>query len=216
MGNSLDYARREFDILLDSMRAEGRDEREIEMQASLQQGVLDALQVLEGQGHSGSSISYTVSLLTKLAMYEPITALQGTDDEWNEISDRSWGPKFQNKRCGHVFKDADGQAYDSNGRIFVDGRGCTYTSKGSRTPVTFPYWPKRVYSPSRDDLPRFERAEICAIADYSNAQEVRDLYERMQGWEIDNGIPPPPHEAESPEQMNTGDAQVATLEKTEQ
>jgi hypothetical protein len=63
---------------------------------------------------------------------------------------------FQNKRCSHVFKQADrfdGQAYDIDGIIFYDwytdeegNKSKSYfTSADSRVPVTFPYVPTREY-----------------------------------------------------------------------
>jgi hypothetical protein len=107
---------------------------------SLPKAVLELIDVFEKQGHSGMSASVTIQLFTQLAKFEPLGPLTGEDDEWNECSPGIW----QNRRCSHVFKEADG-AYDSNGRIFRDPDGSCYTSKGSRVPVTFPYFPKSEY-----------------------------------------------------------------------
>jgi hypothetical protein len=51
---------------------------------------------------------------------------------------------FQNVTCGHVFKE-NGEAYDGEGGIFRDPDGSCFTSKDSRVPVTFPYFPNREY-----------------------------------------------------------------------
>jgi len=44
-----------------------------------------------------------------------------------------------------VFKDADGRAYDIDGRVFREPNGCCYTSSDSRVYITFPYRPKTEY-----------------------------------------------------------------------
>lgn len=132
-----------------------------EMQQAICEHVLKLLKVFSDEGHSGSTAPYTVGLFKKLAMFEPIVPLTGEDWEWTEVS----LGVFQNKRCSHVFKQADrfdGQAYDSNGIVFYDW--CErpleedepgfpgvrrfkshYTSKESRVPITFPYTPKTEY-----------------------------------------------------------------------
>jgi len=56
------------------------------------------------------------------------------------VSDGLW----QNNRCSHVFKDADG-AWDIDGKIFTDPQGCSYTNRDSRVMIEFPYVPKREY-----------------------------------------------------------------------
>jgi hypothetical protein len=92
-------------------------------------------------------------------MFEPIVPLTGEDWEWCEVHDGV----FQNKRCGHVFKQADrfnGQAYDGEAVIFWDW--CTdeetgerfkshFTSRDSAQPITFPYTPKREYKEATND-----------------------------------------------------------------
>jgi len=110
----------------------------------IQQNVLELLEVFANQGHSGSSAPYCIQMFSKLAMFEPLIPLQGTDDEWNEVSEGVW----QNNRCSHVFKQTDrfdGQAYDINGKVFREPSGACYTGRESAVPVTFPYTPKTEY-----------------------------------------------------------------------
>lgn len=102
--------------------------------------VIELLEVFAKQGHSGSSAPFCVSLFSALARYEPIGPLTGEDDEWVEYVEG----RFQNRRCSHVFKDADG-VYDSEGRIFRYPNGACYTNRDSRVPIEFPYTPKREY-----------------------------------------------------------------------
>ena len=127
-----------------------------EMQEAICTHVLKLLEVFHGEGHSGSSAPYAINLFEKLAKFEPVAPLTGEDWEWHNVSSYSTpdnGPVYQNKRCGHVFKDDTG-AYDIDGIIFYDWytREETgeqyksyYTCKESRVPVTFPYVPKSEY-----------------------------------------------------------------------
>jgi len=118
---------------------------EFDINAEMCMCVMEVLEVFEKQGHSGMSASYAISILEKVMRFEPLTPLTGDDDEWNDVSEFGDGsPNFQNKRCSHVFKDAEG-VYDIDGKIFIDPDGGSYTNTNSRVPVEFPYTPKRIY-----------------------------------------------------------------------
>jgi hypothetical protein len=120
-----------------------------EMQEAICTHVLKLLDVFEGEGHSGSSAPYAIDLFKKLASFEPVAPLTGEDWEWVEV----FNDMYQNKRCSHVFKDADGKAYDIDGKIFwdwhQDENGEMYkshfTGRESRVYIEFPYVPKREY-----------------------------------------------------------------------
>lgn len=105
------------------------------------ENVLELLSVFARQGHSGFSAPYCVDLFSKLASYKPLCPLTGEDNEWTEVGENVW----QNKRCYSVFKEADGKAYDSNGIVFTDKDGCSYTSRESRVFIEFPYTPTVEY-----------------------------------------------------------------------
>lgn len=122
------------------------------MQGRICDHILKLLALFSEEGHSGSSAAYAIGLFEKLASFEPITPITGEDWEWNEVGDGM----FQNKRCGHVFKDANrfnGQAYDIDGIVFYDDVTLDdgtpyrshYTCGDSHVPITFPYTPKREY-----------------------------------------------------------------------
>ena len=127
-----------------------------EWQEAICKNVLKMLEIFADEGHSGSSAPYAINLFEKIALFKPLSPLTGEDWEWSDVSEyggRDNGPLFQNKRCGHVFKDANG-AYDSKGIVFYDWytdkeTGEKYksyfTSRESRVPVTFPYMPKTEY-----------------------------------------------------------------------
>lgn len=132
-----------------------------EMQEMICNHVIKLLDVFAEEGHSGSSAPYAINMFEKLAKFEPIAPLTGEDWEWTEVSDGI----FQNKRCSHVFKQADrfdGQPYDIDAVVFWEwaerdllpdeeeypGRSrykAYYTSRDSMQPITFPYTPKQEY-----------------------------------------------------------------------
>lgn len=86
-----------------------------------------------------------LEVLRKVMLFTPLTPLTGEDDEWNEITEISQRPSFQNRRCSTIFKDTiDGQAYNIDGRVFyeptyefTDWTG--YTGSASKVNVDFPY-----------------------------------------------------------------------------
>src|SRR4051812_17935146 len=88
-----------------------------EMQEAMNKHILGIVKLFAEEGHSGFSASYAIGILEKLLRFEPLRPLTGEDSEWCELE---YGPEMaaQNKRCSHVFKRADGTAYDSEGRIF--------------------------------------------------------------------------------------------------
>lgn len=107
----------------------------------IMENLLELLDVFSKQGHSGSSAPYCINAFAKLARFEPLSPLYGSDDEWVEVGEGVW----QNNRCCRVFKDKDGRAYDIDGRVFRELNGACYSSKNSRVYVTFPYTPTTVY-----------------------------------------------------------------------
>ncbi len=147
MSNLKDHALREF-------RAAGwTDENgkfKDEMQEMICNHVMKLLDVFADEGHSGSSAPYAINLFEKLAKFEPVAPLTGEDWEWFDH-----GYCMQNKRCSHVFKQADrfnGQAYDINAKIFWEWNefeGETtknyFTNSDSFVPIEFPYTPKQEY-----------------------------------------------------------------------
>lgn len=123
-----------------------------EMQRQMGEHVLDMVAMFGLEGHSGFSASYArkyIDLALQFALFSPLT---GAESEWAEPY--SSDGTQQNKRCGHVFRGADGKAYDIEGRIFREPHGGCYTSRESRVFIEFPYTPKREYvdvGENRDD-----------------------------------------------------------------
>ena len=133
--------------------------------------VMELIRVLDGQGHSGSSIGFVMSLFRTLVEYKPLTALTGSEEEWQDISD-FYGDKAsvqQNKRCPSIFRvcNDNATAYNINGKVFSDDNGESWFScSASKVPVTFPY-----------DVPEVENIIL------HSQEEVDKLFESVEGIE---------------------------------
>ena len=141
----VDYAKKELDII-------GMGEDCGGMELLMRNNILEFVEVMSNQGHSGFSGAYIVSCLEKLLRFEPLSPLTGEDSEWNECGDGY----FQNKRCSRVFKSKDrfdGKPYDIEGKVFVEHyfndegeeRTSSYTNGDACVLVEFPYTPKTEY-----------------------------------------------------------------------
>lgn len=107
------------------------------MQDSMELQVLEVLDLIDGQGHSGFSHGYFCNLLIPLLKNMPITPLTGRDWEWNNKYCHSEKGTWQNSRCSRVFKEGD-RAYNYQGRAFSNDGEVWYTSSDSRKDITFP------------------------------------------------------------------------------
>lgn len=151
--NAYKHATTELDIL--------RAKNDGSMDCVMRKHILKMVEVFSEEHHTNLSAQYVIGILEKLLKFEPVCPLTGDDSEWNEIGhcgDKSSGIKqYQNRRLGSVFKcvnaDNSQEAYDIDGRVFYtiekDESGDDYksyfTTKGSRTTVTFPYVKSQVF-----------------------------------------------------------------------
>jgi hypothetical protein len=96
---------------------------------------------------SGGSAPYGAAIVADLFRrgfsFEPLAPLSGADDEWVPIDADMAGEAglFQNRRCGRVFKNADGQAYALDQVVWVDRRGIGFCGWDSRRRIAFPWTP---------------------------------------------------------------------------
>jgi hypothetical protein len=114
-----------------------------EMQAEMNSHLIKMVEVFAEEGHSGFSAGYAVSVLQKLLRFEPLTPVTGDDGEWHDVSTYSGEPCWQNIRCSHVFKGADGRAWDIDAVVYEYPDGVRFTRGGSRDYIEFPYMPTR-------------------------------------------------------------------------
>ena len=128
MGNLVDYAKDELKRIgmIDSGKA---------YNDWAAKTILDLIELFSSQGHTGFTAPHIIGAFSRLAMFKPLSPLTGEDDEWKDIGDG----RLQNKRYSAVFKDKDGTAYNSEGKVFTDDGRLWYTNKDSRVNVTFPY-----------------------------------------------------------------------------
>lgn len=108
-----------------------------EMQDKIELDILEILDLICNQGHSGFSHEYLINCLIPLLKGRPITPLTGNDWEWdNNIN--NYGDD-QNKRCSKVFRRKDGTAFNIDGRAFSNDGGKTwFTNKESFKNISFP------------------------------------------------------------------------------
>lgn len=99
---------------------------DLEYDGMVAQAAQEIVDLFADQGHSGGSAAITISVVSKLMQFQPLTPLTGEDDEWTEVGEG----EFQSKRCPTVFKDAE-RAWD----IDLPAIG------GAWQTITFPYMP---------------------------------------------------------------------------
>lgn len=131
-----DFARKEF-----ALRGWDKPETD-EMQKMICANIIEICEKFDGQGHSGSSANYAISMLNRVLRYKPISPLTGEESEWHECGLSRGGevPVFQNVRDSEVFKEGkDGKAYWMCGRVFRDPKGFTFTNRDSRVNIEFPW-----------------------------------------------------------------------------
>ncbi len=138
MGNLVKHAEHELSLI--PTDGEGDDDCKLAMNKH----ILGMVRLFAAEGHSGFSANYAINILRKLLRFEPLTPLTGDDSEWRDCDEYPEGSE-QNKRCGRVFRDKEGRAYDVEGKVFCEPSGASYTGKGSEVDVTFPYTPKTEY-----------------------------------------------------------------------
>ena len=175
MSNLIKFAQDELDRIAEGCK---NDKEEYDMQQVINKDIMDIIKTFSKQGHTGMTAGYTISMLSRLLNYKPITPLTGEEDEWEDVSDiYNDGIKhYQNKRCPAVFKDEDGKCYNVEAKVFSDDNGHTwYTSGDSREYITFPYTvPNTPQSVIIDN--QAERTKV--------QQEIKQLIESITGVEI--------------------------------
>jgi len=111
-----------------------------EEQSAMNKHILEMVHTFSEEGHSGFSAMYAIRVLERLLRFLPLSAIEDTPEDWNEVSNGI----FQHKRCSHIFKDKDrfnGQAYNIEARVFSDDNGKTWFTNGrSSVPINFPYF----------------------------------------------------------------------------
>lgn len=135
--NHLEFAKRELELLKSSESGEAQE--------WVTNNVLELLEVLGKQGHSGLSHEYVLYMFNRLAEGKPVSPLTGEEDEWKDVSETAKDQMEQNIRCSSVlrFNKDNSTAFDVSARVCTDDHGeSTYTGGDCGVKeVTFPYNP---------------------------------------------------------------------------
>lgn len=148
----IDFAQDELDRLLKNCT----DEEALKMQKMMNDGIMKIIKTFSDEGHTGFSANYALNILDRLLRFQPLSALTGEDDEWEDVSEYQNGKTlYQNKRCPAVFKD-ENRSYYVEAKIFSDDNGHTwYTSKDSSIDIEFPFnvplYPENVITTDKDE-----------------------------------------------------------------
>ncbi|MEX3710872.1 hypothetical protein ABFV99_00555 [Cytobacillus horneckiae] len=130
----LDWYRKELEALI---------EEDDDIQEVVNNNILEVMEVLSKQGHSGYSIGYVRDILYRLLSYKPLTPLTGEEDEWEDVTELNDGVNMQqNKRCSTVFRhnNDNSTAYYIEARVFSDDGGESWFTNGnSHSEITFPF-----------------------------------------------------------------------------
>jgi hypothetical protein len=149
--------------------------------------VMELIEVFSKQGHSGMSAAGVIHIFSKLAKFEPLSPVQGTDDEWVNVSNGV----LQNRRYSAVFKDPDGSCTYNTAIVKRCPNGTTWTgplyltredaiNNTNQIKVRikgFPFTPKTFYIDVIEE--EIEKDDwIMWVKDPTQLEEVFDYYER--------------------------------------
>lgn len=137
----IEHAKKELEIA-------GLFNKDSAYDGALAPAVMELVEVFSKQGHSGMSASLVLDLFKKVASYDCIDPVKGTDDEWVDVDDHH----YQNNRVPGLFKrKSDGKAYYLDAIVWRGQEpGDTFTGKvgdyRSRNFVkSFPFVPRTYY-----------------------------------------------------------------------
>lgn len=177
MSNLIEHAKREFLAL----GYKPIEECEEDPNKWIQENVLELLKVFRDQGHSGASAPFAVSYFEKLALFQPLCPIKGTEDEWGTETGEA-----QNKRCSAIFREENGKSRYLYAIIWKDQEGFTYhgsallkngTRIRSSQYIKYPFIPKTFYidviekKVAPDDFK-------CYIKDETQLEEVWKYYSK--------------------------------------
>jgi hypothetical protein len=122
MNNITKHAKNELDILF--------SENPDHLLINFKDEIINLCEKFGNSGQSGGSAPYTASSLSsiikKLCLFETISPIIGSDNEWMNVYDNV----YQNKRCSGLFKDGkDGNPYYIDAIIKRDQNGTCWSGR---------------------------------------------------------------------------------------
>lgn len=121
----VDHARRELDLL-------GQTAEDPGYAAS----IVAAVAAFASFGHSGGSIDMAVDQLHRLLSRETLTPLTDDPEEWEDRTEMSGEPWWQNRRNGRAMSHDGGRTYWLVSEDAGDGIRPLYTSEPARSKAT--------------------------------------------------------------------------------
>lgn len=109
------------------LKLAGLFDKDSDYDGGLGEAVLELVKVFAKQGHSGFSASRTIQLFERVANYKTLKPLTGEDSEWNDVSEMSGEPQWQNNRDSRVFKDKDGKVTALEAIVWRTQKGSTWS-----------------------------------------------------------------------------------------
>ena len=97
MSNLVEHARRELKLI-------GEDPETTE-------GLCRVVQAFVDMGHSGGSASVAIPMLERLLRRQPLAPLTYAPDEWEDRSEITGSPLWQNRRDSTVFSTDGGKTH---------------------------------------------------------------------------------------------------------
>lgn len=99
------WAAHEVELAIQAEKEASEDSDDWLYGAMCYNSALQAYQMLISDGHSGTSIVYTKSILNRLLDGKCLTPIEDTEDMWNEITWKEGGDhEYQSKRMSSLFK----------------------------------------------------------------------------------------------------------------
>jgi len=99
------------DYAFQELTKAGFFDKDSDYEGNLGHAVMELIDTFSDQGHSGYSAQAVIHLFTKLAKWEPLSPITSDPDEWNDVSDMSGKPMWQNKRDSRCFSSDGGKTW---------------------------------------------------------------------------------------------------------
>lgn len=123
------------DHAIAEMAAVGLYDEDSDYGGMIGRSVEQILRVMAAQKHSGMSNSIVMDLVNRLRNHEALTPLTDSPDEWEDRSEQSGTPLWQNRRDPRMFSTDRGATYYNIADVGIDGETATYPSEDSTPPV---------------------------------------------------------------------------------
>lgn len=95
----------------DELTRAGLFDKDSDYNGMLGEAALEIIEMFDNQGHSGMSASLVTQIVEKLMRFQPLTPLTYEPDEWNDVSDITGRPMWQNKRKSTTFSVDGGKTH---------------------------------------------------------------------------------------------------------